>query len=136
MADSPPPPTPNQDDWQQVEARSKPKATFVQASLLGEQRATRKSIYKVYFPISLSADPKSIQDPYKCVKHILAILSKRCTDLQILPKDDADTANKPICLWSNFPTTKTEAKAYLFNIKYPCQNFGAHAGAVDFRAEF
>ena len=31
---------------------------------------------------------------------------------------------------------KTEVEAYLFNIKYPGQNFGSRAGAVDFRAEF
>ena len=72
----------------------------------------------------------------KCIKHILAILSKRCSELHVLPKDENDTANKPICLWSNFPATKTAADAYLFNIKYPGQNFGNRAGAVDFQAEF
>ena len=97
----------------------------------------RKLIYKVYFPICLSANSiTSLQDPYKCIKHILAILSKCCTDLQILLKDDADTTNKPIYLWSTFPTTKTEAEAYLFNVKFPGQNFGSCAGAVDFWAEF
>ena len=136
MADSPPPPVPTTEEWTQVTTKTPSKAAFVKASSLGEKRATRKSIYRVYFPICLSANDTNLRDPYKCVKHILAILSKRCTDLQILPKDDADTSNEPICLWSNFPTTKTEAEAYLFNVKYPGQNFGSRAGAVDFRAEF
>ena len=34
----------------------------------------------------MSANDASLRDPYKCLKHILAILSKLCTDLQILPK--------------------------------------------------
>lgn len=136
MADPPPPPAQDQGEWTTVQPKATDKATFAKASSLGKKRATRKSIYKVYFPICLSANDANLRDPYKCVKHILAILSKRCTDLQILPKDDTDTTNEPICLWSNFPTMKTEAEAYLFNVKYPGQNFGSRTGAVDFRAEF
>ena len=113
-----------------------PSNEFTSANAATGQRAARNSIYKVHFPIVKSASDASPRDPYKCVKHILAILSKCCTDLRVLPKNENDTANESVCLWSNFPSTKAAADAYLFNVRYPGQNFGNRAGAVDFKAEF
>ena len=84
----------------------------------------------------MSGDESSPCDPIKCIKHILAILSKRCSDLQVIPKNENNTTNEPICLWTNFLSDKAAAEAYLFNVKYPEQNFGHCAGAIDFKAEF
>ena len=61
---------------------------------------------------------------------------KNCDHLHVLPKDAHDSTNEPVCLWLAFPTTKTAASAYLFNIATQGQNFGVREGAVDFRAEF
>ena len=134
----PPPPTGGQQTQQQAAPKKSEtlQSDFVPANAVHNQRSMRNSIYKVYFPITKSGSDASPRDPMKCIKHILAILSKRCNDLHVLPKDANDSANEPICLWSNFPATKTAADAYLFNIKYPGQNFGNRAGAIDFRAEF
>ena len=96
----------------------------------------KTSIYQVYFLIELSKQNPTPYNPYRCVKHILAILEKNCEQLHVLLKDDTDSANKAICLWTDFPSTKEAASAYLFNISYPSQNFGACAGIVKFRTEF
>ena len=67
---------------------------------------------------------------------MLAILGKQCKNqFRVLPKNDKDAKNKPIAIWTDFPSSKDAAMAYLFNTKYPQQNFGARAGAVDFVTE-
>ena len=140
MAEPPPPPNSNNSiksiTMTTDTTVSAPQTHFQSAAKVEGKRAMRNSIYKVYFPICMSGDEASPRDPIKCIKHILAILSKRCTDLQVLPKNPDDTTNKPICLWTNFPSDKAAADAYLFNVRYPGQNFGHRAGAVDFKAEF
>ena len=140
MATSPPPPTPNPqpsgDDSMALDPPQTPENGFTTAAALGRATHVKTSIYQVYFPIELSKKNPTPRNPYRCVKHILAILAKNCDQIHVLPKDDTDPANEAICLWTDFPTTKEAASAYLFNISYPSQNFGARAGIVNFRAEF
>ena len=108
---------------------------YVANSVLKDQERSvhgwRTSIYKFYFP--LVAQTGETRNPYQCVKHMLAILGKQCKNqFRVLPKDDKDYKNEAIAIWTDFPTSKESAEAYLFNTRYPKQNFGARAGAVDF----
>ena len=140
MAPSPPPPAPSKpppgNTTMDIDPQTPPAPTFTTAKDLATATNVKTSIYQVYFPIELSKKEPTPRNPYRCVKHILAILAKNCDQLHILPKDTADSANEAICLWTDFPSTKEAAGAYLFNISYPSQNFGARAGIVNFRAEF
>ena len=111
---------------------------YIANSALRNQEKTiqgwRTSIYKFYFP--LVANTGETRNPYQCVKHMLAILGKQCKNqFKVLPKHNADDKNEAIAIWTDFPTSKEAAEAYLFNTKYPKQNFGARAGAVDFVTE-
>ena len=140
MANTPPPPAPNppasEADNMDVDQQKQPATDFVSAKEMTHATNVKTSIYQVYFPIELSKKDSNARNPYRCVKHILAILAKNCDQLHILPKDAADSANEAICLWTDFPSAKEAASDYLFNISYPTQNFGARAGIVNFRAEF
>ena len=111
---------------------------YIAASTLQDQEKSvqgwRTSIYKFYFP--LVAASGETRNPYKCIRHMLAILGKQCNNqFRVLPKNEKDNKNEPIDIWTNFPSSKDAAAAYLFNIRYPQQNFGARAGAVDFVTE-
>ena len=111
---------------------------FVAASTLRESekavKGWRSSIYKFYFP--LVAANGETRNPYQCVRHMLAIIGKHCSNrFKVLPKNDNDDKNEPIAIWTDFPSSKEAATAYLFNIRYPQQNFGQRSGAVDFVTE-
>ena len=113
-------------------------SAYVAQSVLQDQEKTvngwRTSIYKFYFP--LIAQTGETRNPYQCVKHMLAILGKQCKNqFRVLPKEANDGKHEPIAIWTDFPTSKEAAEAYLFNTRYPKQNFGARAGAVDFVTE-
>ena len=140
MTETPPPPTSNttrnSNTMKNTTNTNASQASFQTAAKVAGKRAMKNSIYRVYFPICMSGDNASPRYPVKCIKHILTFLSKRCADLQVLPKNADDTTNEPICLWTNFPSDKAAAEAYLFNVRYPGQNFGHRARAVDFKAEF
>ena len=111
---------------------------YVAASTLREQETTirgwRTSIYKFYFP--LVAANGETRNPYQCVRHMLAIIGKHSKNqFRVLPKTDNDDKNEAVAIWTDFPTSKEAATAYLFNIRYPNQNFGQRSGAVDFTTE-
>ena len=137
MADPQPPPTPNQSEWKQVTPRTKPPpATIETAASTAPLEVMKPSIYQVFFPVSTSKDGSNPRDPYRCIKHILAILAKHCDGhLKILPHDDNDSNSDDICLWSDFPADPEHAKAYIFNVQTPRQSFGKKAGQ-NFRADF
>ena len=111
---------------------------YVAASTLNDPNRTvrgwRTSIYKFYFP--LVAANGETRNPYQCIKHMLAIIGKHCQNqFKVLPKHEKDDKNEPVAIWTDFPASKDAAAAYLFNIRYPQQNFGKRSGAVDFTAE-
>ena len=130
MADPQPPPAPSQDDWKQVTHRAKPP-TPAKASdtLTAPIEIMKPSIYQVFFPVSTSKDGSNPRDPYRCIKHILAILAKHCDgQLKILPHDNNDSKTDDICLWSDFPADPEHAKVYIFNVQTPRQTYGKKAG--------
>ena len=140
MTKPPPPQGSKTNEWTEVNSRRNEKQDSkepdIPAAKLPDSSLVRTSIYRVKFPVMLNEHDASPRNPYRCIRHILAILAKNCDHLHVLPKDAHDSTNEPVCLWSAFPNTKTAASAYLFNVATPGQNFGARAGAVDFRAEF
>lgn len=111
---------------------------YVAATTIADQQKTtrgwRTSIYKFYFP--LVAANGDTRNPYQCIRHMLAIVGKHCNNqFKVLPKNDKDDKYEPIAIWTDFPSSKDAATAYLFNVRYPQQNFGKRSGAVDFVAE-
>ena len=140
MVQTPPPPAPtppsNMTTSETSERNVNPTAEVNQAENRDSQAVLKPSIYQVFFPVSTAKDGANARNPYRCIKHILAILAKHCDgQLKVLPHDDHKGANEDICLWSDFPSEAEHAKAYLFNIQSPRQSFGQRAGQ-NFRAEF
>jgi len=85
----------------------------------------KPSIYQVFSPISTSKDGSNPRNPYRCIKHVLAILAKHCEgQLKILLHDNNRTTTEDICLWSDFLTEPEHAKAYVFNVQTPRQSYG------------
>ena len=110
----------------------------IAASTLASQdntvRGWKTSIYKFYFP--LVAANGETRNAYQCIRHMLAIIGKHCKNqFKVLPKVADDDKNEAIAIWTDFPNSKDAAGAYIFNTRYPQQNFGKRAGAVDFVTE-
>ena len=113
-----------------------PQAKFVTAAKTVPLKVMKMSIYQVFFPVLTSKDWSNLRNPYRCIKHILAILAKHCNgQLKILPHDNNDSTAKEICLWSVFPADQEQAKAYILNVQMTHQSFGKRAGQ-NFYAEF